>query len=184
MFGARTVLEADDYARLDTSGSISRTRADYASRLKGTRRETYDELIERGAETVTTGDILADKASVHYRKYEVMLKNSQRCGSKGSFAVDVNCDPLQRLRGGGWFPRVLRSSAIVSMSQPGGHIFTQRELSSSYGWPTLPISGDRFAACLNFDLDGFNLHTQSQILGEGFHIHMVTAFVWFISHRE
>ena len=176
IFGARVDIDGSVFINTDTLANLLRYREELASHLPRGRR------LEGGLTDQTpTGKLLNKSGSENLDAYKKIFNdpNNKRIGRNGCFICDVSQNPEHRIRCGAWVPRPQRSAQLVCPSE-GDALVTAAEGSASQGWPCTSLFPSDLRAILNWDISGFDCLTQRQILGEGFHVPYVTAFIWFI----
>ena len=172
-FQASVEVDGSIYAHTDSEGGIMATRKAFGQRKSPPLEVTAD---------TKTRDLLPPSGQKYLDRYYVKQAEGKKNSKSGSLNVDISQNPDDRHRAGGWLPRLSRSSVLVhldSLREDKEHIYSERELSGAHGWPTLDAFPADLKKLLNFDLSGFDLHKQSETLGEGIHLPLMLAIHWY-----
>ena len=178
-FQASVEVDGSIFACTDSENAILANREAYGKRHKPPVAATSE---------TRTDELLAPRAQEYLKRFYDKRDEGKKISRSGSITVDVSQNPDERHRAGSWLPRLSRSSQLVHLDPLGAangkeHIYTERELSGAHGWPTLDAFPEDLKKLLNFELSAFDLHKQSQTLGEGIHLPLGLAALWyFLAH--
>ena len=175
-FQATVEVDGSIFAGVDNAAGIQAVRQEYG------RRKDPPVVVDNGTKTAELLSPAAARFLTGYYELAVEGKKMPRNGV-GNMTADISQNPHSRHRAGAWLPRLSRSSQLVRLSDGSEgsdeHIYTSKELSAAHGWPTLDEFPSDLRSLMNFDLSGFSLTQQNDVLGEGIHLPLMLAFVWY-----